>query len=125
MGVLAQGYLTLGSAGVRPFNLGLPAPATWLDIVVSEKVTSDNSAHKSVGMATSATIQNFDSSYSDVSGGDTFKGNTHVVKHYERDGGGNIVPVLSAKFHSWTATGIKFDVDLPNANYQALIRVGN
>lgn len=116
------GTLTLSSAGNgKTFNLGI-AP-TWAKFTVCEKSGGDLESHRSQGIATS-TFEFCMSTFADATGGDSFNSNAHVVQHYERSGG-VITKVLSASFNSFTATGLKLDVDIANANYQVLVEAGN
>ncbi len=115
------GNITLGSSGLQTFNLGL-AP-TWATLTVCEKVGADSAAHKSEGKMT-ATKQVCHSTFSDTTGSDSFNSSAHVVQHYERVGGA-ITKILSASFDSFTASGIKLNVDTANPNYQVLVEAGN
>lgn len=116
----ALGNITLNSAGTgKTFNLGLATPPTWAHFTVCEKTTGDTVAHFSFGKAT-ATKQVCQSTYSDTIGSDSFNSSAHVVQHYERVGG-VITKVLSASFNSFTSSGIKLNVSIPNADYQVLV----
>lgn len=116
------GTLTLSSAGNgKTFNLGI-AP-TWVRFTVCEKSGGDLESHRSYGVA-AASFQFSMSDFADATGGDSFNSNAHVVQHYERSGG-VITKVLSASFNSFTASGIKLNVDIANANYQVLVEAGN
>jgi hypothetical protein len=123
MGVLTQGYLTLGTTGLVTYNLGLSTPATWVEIIFSEKNGGDTVSHTSSGMAT-ATKQFCYSTYSDGAIANTFKTNAYFARHYEMVGG-LLVPVVSTQFDSFTATGIKLNTGIANTAYQAFVRAGN
>ncbi len=123
------GYVTLsGTPGLKTFNLtGITTAPTWATLTVCEKSTTDTAAHTSEGkilVTPNYTRQRCQSTYADTSGADSFNSSTHCVQHYERVSG-SITKVLSASFDSFTSTGIKLNVDIPNADYQLLIEAGD
>lgn len=120
------GSTTLTLTPTQTISLGFQP--TWAIITVSEKSGSDNAAHTSEGKVNTnpgpTVYQYCQSTFADADGADTFKSSAHLVQHYERVGG-VITKVLSASFHSFTPSGIKLNVDIPNNNYQVLIEAGN
>lgn len=119
-----QGFITLNLSGLRTFNLGLPSAPTWANFIVTERSTGETVAHISIGKTLGPTKQHCMSTFADSSGQDSFRSNTHVVRHYERIGG-VITLILSASFDSFTASGIRLNVDVANANYQVLVEAGD
>lgn len=115
------GPITLSLSGLRTFNIGI-AP-TWLHLTVCEKITGDTVSHFSFGKAETGS-QYCMSTFADTAGADSFNSSAHIVQHYERVGG-SITKVLSASFDSFTATGFKLNVDIPNSNYKVLVEAGN
>lgn len=115
------GPITISSAGIKTFALGI-APKWAKFRVCARASTIDNYVHLSLG-ETDGVAQQVSSIFHDSQGNRSDDDLTKVVSHYERVNG-VITEVLSASFHSFTATGIKLTVHIGNPNYQVYITAG-
>lgn len=120
------GRITLDTAGTgasaRSFNVSSFTP-TWARFTVSENDSGETAAHMCIGKA-DGTHQNYDATFDDGTLKDSKSGNDRVVSHYENHSS-SLTEVLSASFHSFTATGVKLNVIIPNADYTVSIECGN
>lgn len=114
------GTIAHSTTGIKIIPIGFQ-PA-GMRITVGQKVgVNDITNHKSVGI-TDGMNQFFDSNYSDGSGHQTKSDSTKLVSHYERVNG-SLNEVLAVTFNSFTATAVKYNVTIANANYNLLIEV--
>lgn len=112
------GTTTFGTTGIKSLNLGFK-PALVQLRVCAKYNTPQTFSHLSLGESDSYS-QQVTSTYQDTTGGYSKNDLTKVVSHYERVGG-VITEVLSAEFHSFTASGVKINVLIGNPNYQVIL----
>jgi hypothetical protein len=116
------GTVTFGTLGIKTISVGFQP--TWAEFRVCQKVATPQAfTHLSLGGCT-PTAQNVTSTFQDTAGGTSVNDLTKVVSHFERDGSGNIIEVLSASFDSFTATALKVNVTIGNPNYQVILTCG-
>lgn len=115
------GTITLDTTGLKTFSLGTSSTPTAASIVVQNKNgVAETALHVSIGSC-SISGQRCTSYIKDGVGPFTFDSTTKVVSLYEISGG-VATEVLSASFDSFTASGIKLNVSIANANYKVYIR---
>lgn len=113
---------TLSIAGVKNINLGFQP--TSVELLVGSKFQATDAVNHTSNGDCDGTRQHVISTFSDDIGGMTVNSSSKFVSHWERVGG-NMAEVLSANFNSWTSTGIKINVVIPNIGYQVIIRARN
>lgn len=109
-----------GSAGTKTITVGFQP--VRLKITVAQKfATAQAFSHSSEGVS-NGTLQFCTSLFQDTTGGQTLSLDNKIISHYERVGG-VLTEVLSATINSFTATQVKINVVIPNANYNLLVEV--
>ena len=107
---------TLGSSGVVSVVIGTQPIA--VEVFVTSK-SGETYAHQSIGFADNTGYTTYHSTFQDTTGGKSVQGAAStgkIISMYERVSG-TITEVLSANFHSFTSTSVKFTVNTPNSNY--------
>lgn len=112
------GTTTQGTTGIKTINVGFQP--SRLNFTVCQKFgTNEPYHHLSVGRA-DGTRQSVNSTYQDTVDGLSLNSTAKCISHYERVAG-TITEVLAASFDSFTATGFKINVTIPNASYQIFV----
>lgn len=117
------GTVTYGTSGLKTINLGTTSTPTRADFVVQNRygVNEGTLRHVSIGYA-DASGQRVTSYLKDGAVTADFDSTAKVISVYEIVGG-VVTEVFSATFDSFTSTGVKINVTVPNVAYLIYLKV--